>query len=164
MNTAYLSLGSNLGNRHQNLVDVLSHIENYAGHVKEKSSVYETAPWGNEKQPNYLNQVISIETNLNPVSLLHELLAVERLVGRDRNKDEKWGPRVIDIDILIFDDQIVKLPEIKVPHPKMHQRMFVLTPFAEIAPKLKHPTLNKTIIQLKNECKDPLLVSAPTKV
>ena len=163
MNTAYLSLGSNMGNRHQNLVDVLSHIENYAGHIKQKSSVYETAPWGNEKQPNYLNQVVAIETNLSPLSLLHELLAVERLVGRNRNKDEKWGPRIMDIDILMYDNEVVSMDQIKVPHSKMHKRMFVLAPFAEIAPKLKHPILNKSILQLKNECKDPLTVNAMTK-
>ncbi len=163
MDTAYLSLGSNIGNRHQNLVDSLNHIENYAGHVVQKSSVYETAPWGNEKQGNYLNQVVLIETNLSPQSLLHELLAVERLMGRNRNKDEKWGPRAIDIDILLYGDQVVKSKELTIPHPHLHERMFVLGPFSEIAPQLQHPSLKKSILQLKNDCKDPLAVSALTK-
>lgn len=147
----FLLLGSNLGNRLQNLSDA----RNKIGGIVASSSVYMTGAWGNTTQPDFLNQAIQIETQLNPDELLSRLLMIEIEMGRVRI--EKWGPRVIDIDILFYNDVIVNTKSLTLPHPEIQNRRFALAPLAEIT-DLTHPIFEKTIRQLLDECKDTLEV------
>lgn len=156
MNTAILLIGGNLDNRIANLQQAVQTIHQQAGKVIKASALYETAPWGNVQQPDYLNQALQIETSLEPLPLLHTLLNIERNIGRIRQ--QKWGARVIDIDIIFYDDQVISLPELKVPHPRMQNRRFVLVPLNEILPGLVHPVLQQNISTLLAECKDELPV------
>lgn len=132
-------------------------IEDEVGEITRRSSVYETSAWGNENQPAFLNSVIKIVTNLSPKKLLHQILLIEEQQGRTRSK-EKWQQRIIDIDILFINDDVINSTELKVPHPSLHQRMFTLIPLAEIAEHLIHPILKKSIKQLLSECPDKLEV------
>ncbi|MGZ3821394.1 MAG: 2-amino-4-hydroxy-6-hydroxymethyldihydropteridine diphosphokinase, partial [Mucilaginibacter sp.] len=116
----------------------------------------ETQSWGKSDAPDYLNQVILIETELSPQSILKKILAIETTLGRRR--EEKWGSRIIDIDILFYDSETVTEPGLNVPHPELHKRRFTLEPLSEIAPDFIHPVFNKSIFQLKNELKDNLIV------
>jgi 2-amino-4-hydroxy-6-hydroxymethyldihydropteridine diphosphokinase len=160
MKKAYLLLGSNMGNRHQNLLDALSHIENYAGKVVKYSSVYETAPWGNQNQRSFFNQAVFIETLLEPVLLLHELLAIERLMGRKRDKNEApFPPRILDIDILFYNNDSVNTVLLTIPHPRLHERNFALQPMLELAPDYKHPLTGIDIKEMSKNCIDTLLVT-----
>lgn len=157
MNTAYLLLGGNLGNRKQNLQKALLLIEKRAGGCTKKSMIYLTKAWGNELQPDFYNQAVCIETSLKPKELLACLLKIEEALGRQRNGD-KWQARTIDIDILFYNDARIDDPELKIPHPFIQERRFVLLPMNEIAENFFHPVLKKNIQQLLNECKDPLEV------
>ncbi|MBL7893583.1 MAG: 2-amino-4-hydroxy-6-hydroxymethyldihydropteridine diphosphokinase [Bacteroidia bacterium] len=161
MKKAYLLLGSNSGNRRQNLLDALQHIENYAGKVIKSSSVYETAPWGNPDQQNFFNQAVLIETHMEPTILLHELLAIERLLGRKRgeNEAEKWAQRIIDIDILFYNNDTLQTEQLTIPHPRLHERNFALKPMLELAPDHKHPVTGKNIEHLAKNCTDTLSVT-----
>jgi 2-amino-4-hydroxy-6-hydroxymethyldihydropteridine diphosphokinase len=132
----YLSLGSNLGDRLDHLQKAIESLEDF-GHVKKISSVYETDPWGYEDQPAFYNQVAMIETELEPLELLHDIKQVELKMGR--TPTFRYGPRVIDIDILLFDDIVFTKPELTIPHPEMKNRAFVLVPLLEIAPLLSIP-------------------------
>ncbi len=152
----YLLLGSNLGNRQLFLQDATRHIEKIAGKVLLYSGIYETQSWGKTNEPDYLNQVLLIQTELKPQLLLSELLNIEIMLGRQRL--EKWGARTVDIDILFYGEEIIKEPNLTVPHPELHNRKFTLEPLAEIAPELWHPILNKTVLSLKNELKDTLAI------
>lgn len=156
MNTAILLIGGNLDNRTANLQQAVQTIHQQAGKVIKASALYETAPWGNVQQPDYLNQALQIETSLEPLPLLHTLLNIERNIGRIRQ--QKWGARVIDIDIIFYGDKVISLPELKVPHPRMQNRRFVLVPLNEILPGLVHPVLQQNISTLLAECKDELPV------
>lgn len=155
MNTAYLLLGGNLGDKERNLQQAIVLTEQLAGAIIKKSDIYVTAAWGNENQPDFYNQAISIETGLSCFELLKVLLNVEEKCGRNRT-GEKWQQRTMDIDILFYNNDIVKTPELTIPHPFMQERRFVLVSLAQIAKELVHPVLKKTIEELLNECKDPL--------
>jgi len=153
--TVYLLMGSNLGDRELNLklcIQALSGI----GKTMAVSSVYETKAWGNTEQPDYFNQAIAMQTGETPDNLLLNILGIERQLGRVR--EEKWGSRIIDIDILLFGSSIVESDKLKVPHPFLPDRRFALTPLAEIAPEIIHPLLDKSIKVLLAECADELQV------
>jgi 2-amino-4-hydroxy-6-hydroxymethyldihydropteridine diphosphokinase len=156
MNSAVILLGGNLGDRHSNIAKALSLIEVNAGSVIKKSRVYETEPWGFSDQPEYLNQVVEIKTNFSAEKLLNILLQTENQMGRKRN--EKWSPRIIDLDILYFNDEIISTEVITVPHQHMHERRFVLEPLTEILPEMIHPVLKKRNRELLQTLKDDLLV------
>lgn len=156
MNTAYLLTGGNLGNREQNLATARDFITTQCGAIIAASSLYETAAWGNTNQPAFLNQALTIKTVLNARQLIRRILKIEKLMGRIR--EEKYGPRLIDIDILLFNNEKHNYQFLKLPHPEMQNRRFALLPLAEIAPNIIHPVLYKTIAELLDECKDELLV------
>jgi 2-amino-4-hydroxy-6-hydroxymethyldihydropteridine diphosphokinase len=156
MRTAYLLIGGNLGNRKDNLLKATSLIIEQCGTLTRDSSIYETAAWGITDQPSFLNQALAISTSFNARQLLRKILKIEKEMGRVRK--EKLGPRIIDIDILLFENEIHDLRFLKIPHPEMQNRRFVLTPLAEIDPGLMHPVLKKTIAQLLEECPDNLEV------
>ena len=152
MNEVYLQLGSNIGDRLDNLDQSIKIITERIGNVLEKSSVYESTPWGVENQRNFLNQVIFVESNFDPYTILDLVLQIEKDMGRIRI--EKWGERIIDIDILFIDDLIIESENLCIPHEFIAKRKFVLQPMCEIAPAFIHPKLNKTISQLLEECID----------
>ena len=152
MNEVYLQLGSNIGDRLDNLDQSIKIITERIGNVLEKSSVYESTPWGVENQRNFLNQVIFVKSNFDPYTILDLVLQIEKDMGRIRI--EKWGKRIIDIDILFIDDLIIESENLCIPHEFIAKRKFVLQPMCEIAPGFIHPKLNKTISQLLEECID----------
>jgi 2-amino-4-hydroxy-6-hydroxymethyldihydropteridine diphosphokinase len=156
MNIVFLQLGSNLGNRESLLQDAITEIENRVGRVIEKSKVYESTPWRVEGQENYLNQILKVKTELLADDVLVTILDVEKELGRVRL--EKWGERLIDIDIIFYNDAIIETPQLCVPHKHMHERMFVLTPLHDIAPDVVHPKYNKTVVELLEQCRDTELV------
>ena len=142
---AYLALGSNLGNRLASLKNAISNLTPQLD-VKKKSPVYETPPWGHTDQPQFLNQCVQVETYLEPENLLAHLKRLETVLGREPTFEN--GPRVIDIDILFYDDLILNTPPLVIPHPRMHTRGFVLVPLNDIAPDVIHPVLGKPISEL----------------
>jgi 2-amino-4-hydroxy-6-hydroxymethyldihydropteridine diphosphokinase len=144
---AYLSLGSNVGDREAQLCAAIAHLP-AVGRVVAVSSFYETEPVEFTKQAWFLNCVVALETEKTPLELMTALLAIEQQMGRRRLQNK--GPRSIDIDILFFDDTIIDSVELTVPHPAMQDRRFVLEPLAEIAPELVHPLSNKTIRELRD--------------
>jgi len=149
MKTAYLGLGSNLGDRSSNLDDAIRRLTNERVTVKRKSSIWETAPRDVLDQPWFLNQVIEIETDLFPRQLFQHIQRIEREMGRLKRTPK--GPRLIDLDILLYGNAVVKSPELEIPHPRMAERRFVLAPLAELAPDLLHPVLRKTVRELLAE-------------
>ena len=156
MHAIFLLLGSNLGNRHLFLQRAITYIEKEVGPLINASSVYETQSWGKSDLPDYLNQVVLLRSELSAQSILEKILAIEIVLGRKR--EEKWGSRTIDIDILFYDDAVIADDNLTIPHPELHNRRFTLEPLAEIAPEFCHPILNKCILQIKNELKDSLIV------
>lgn len=154
MNTAYLLTGGNLGDRQQNLAAARELINEQCGTLITTSSLYETAAWGNTDQPAFLNQALELATPLNARQLIRRILKIEKTMGRVRQ--EKYGPRIIDIDILLFNNERHNYPFLKLPHPEMQNRRFALLPLAEIAPAVIHPVLHKTIAVLLEECTDEL--------
>jgi 2-amino-4-hydroxy-6-hydroxymethyldihydropteridine diphosphokinase len=157
----FLSLGSNQGDRSTNLFDARKRIEKQAGKILRASSIYTTAAWGVTDQPDFLNQVIEIETKLSPGGLLEAANKIEASLGRTRTG--KWGARIIDIDILFYRDAILKTTHLVLPHPELPNRNFVLIPFNEIAPGFIHPVLKKTINDLLDNCLDDLPVTRFTE-
>ena len=156
MNRAYLLIGGNLGDKEKNLGAARDLINKDCGNIISTSSLYETAAWGMTDQPSFLNQALEVDTTFNARQLIRHILKTEKLLGRVR--EEKYGPRIIDIDILLFNNEKHNYHFLKIPHPEMQNRRFALLPLAEIAPDRVHPGLNKTITELLSECKDELAV------
>lgn len=156
MNKAYLLIGGNLGDREANLATARDRIAACCGPLVSASSVYATAAWGMQEQPDFLNQALCIDTPLSASMLLQCLLDIERGMGRTRG--QRYGPRTIDMDILLFNEELVEEPELHIPHPRMAARRFVLVPMAEIAPDLQHPVTGRTMLQMLEECPDDLPV------
>jgi len=144
-NKVYLGLGSNLGNREKNLENAITEIAKFAT-ISKRSSIIETEPVGYRDQGMFLNMALEIFTPLSPLELIFRLQEIEHKMGRVR--EIKDGPRTIDLDILIYNQEVLRQKNLEIPHPRMSERMFVLSPLNEIAPELKHPTLNQTIKQL----------------
>jgi 2-amino-4-hydroxy-6-hydroxymethyldihydropteridine diphosphokinase len=156
MNISYLLIGGNEGDRAANLAAARQHIAQTAGTLLQSSSVYETAPWGNPGQPDFYNQALKLETALDAPPLMKVLLEIEEKMGRRRL--DKYGSRIIDIDILFFNDAIIREPGLSIPHPEIPNRRFVLAPMNEIAPTLRHPALRLSVEELLAACTDPLEV------
>jgi 2-amino-4-hydroxy-6-hydroxymethyldihydropteridine diphosphokinase len=147
---AYIALGSNLGERGRTLGQALAMLDEQQGvSVLRVSEIIQTAPVGGpSEQGDYLNGAAEIETSLSPTELLTALQDIERKLGRDRQGEQRWGPRTCDLDILLIDDTVMDTPDLTIPHPRMHERKFVLAPLNEIADQVVHPILNKTISTL----------------
>ena len=154
---AYIGIGSNLGDREENLRIAQRRIGESAGTIKSFSSVYESEPWGFKSDNKFLNMVVKIETLLEPKPLLQSLLEIEKTMGRLRSSI-KYSSRIIDLDILFYGDLIYSDGELTIPHPHLHERMFVLIPMNEIDEDLIHPGLNKSVDSLLKTCSDTTFV------
>ena len=154
----YLLLGSNLGDRETLINDALIAIDQHVGVVFAKSSLYETAAWGKEDQPTFLNIAVGVKTMLSPLEVLEKVLEIELDLGRVRL--EKWGARLIDIDVILYGDRVVDMGEkLQVPHPQMQYRKFVLEPLNEIAAEYVHPILQLKVSEILERLNDNLSVS-----
>jgi len=153
MNNVFLGIGSNLGNRKANIKEAVTRIEENIGPVIESSSLFETESWGFIAKNDFLNMIVKVETDLGPPELLNRILSIELILGRVRD-NTKYISRLIDIDLLLYDDKIINEDNLKVPHPLMHERMFVLVPLNEIASDFEHPVFKKSIASLLKACKD----------
>jgi 2-amino-4-hydroxy-6-hydroxymethyldihydropteridine diphosphokinase len=153
----FLLLGANLGDRLANIARATTAIASGVGIIIKKSSVYKTAPWGGVEQPDFFNQVILIETELDAVGVLKKILDIEKDLGRLREK--KWESRIIDIDILFYDQQIIDSETLTIPHPALHLRRFALIPLVEIDGEFQHPVLKRNVSTLLQECLDQLEVT-----
>ena len=155
--TVYLLLGSNLGDRRTIINAAVNQIEKELGPVFARSAWYETAAWGNEDQPSFLNIALGLKSDLLPAEILTRTLAIEEALGRIRK--DRWGARLIDIDIILYGDDIVENERLQIPHPRMHERRFVLVPLAEIAPEAVHPILKQNILSILSYLNDNLAVT-----
>lgn len=161
MNLAYLLIGGNLGDRIHNLGKAATFIQKELGKIIKKSSIYETASWGITGQPHFLNQVLAVETKLSPQQLINKILLIENKMGRERT--QKNASRIIDIDILFFNDEVIEKPGLTIPHPEIQNRRFALIPMDEIAPAMIHPLLRVSIKELLSTSKDKLEVKLLNK-
>lgn len=152
----FLLIGSNEGDRQQWIHWAVQEIQAHIGPIARKSRIYETAAWGKENQPDFLNMALALRTSLSPLDLLKKVQDIEQRGGRQRT--ELWGQRTLDLDILFIGDQILQSPYLEVPHPAMADRRFVLAPLAEIAPELIHPQRGISVSQMLADCPDPLPV------
>lgn len=153
----FLGLGSNIGDRLFHLHQAINMIEERLGNILAKSGIYETEPWGNRNQDSFLNMVVQVTVSLTAAETLNILKEIELQMGR--KKKIHWGPRIIDIDILFFNNEIFKEANLEVPHPQIAQRLFVLRPLSEIAPEYVHPVFNKKMIDLLSDCSDSSIVT-----
>ncbi|MCK5140074.1 MAG: 2-amino-4-hydroxy-6-hydroxymethyldihydropteridine diphosphokinase [Thermodesulfovibrionia bacterium] len=149
MPTAYIGIGSNLGNREENCEKAVTRLLKKGVHVVKRSSLYETGPWGVREQPKFINMAVEVDTELKPYELLKTLKGIESELGR--TKGIRWGPRVIDLDILLYNDLIMKTYDLEIPHPHINDREFVLKPLSDIAPDKIHPVFKKRIKNLLME-------------
>lgn len=156
MASVLLLLGSNMGERLSFLQQAREQLALKIGPIKKLSSCYETAAWGKTDQADFVNQVLKIETKMEPQLLLQSILQIERELGRERL--EKWGSRTIDIDILFYNEEEINFPDLKIPHKNLHERAFTLVPLCEIEPDWFHPVLQKTASELLSELNDTLSV------
>ena len=154
MNTIFLGLGSNLGDRLKNLKKAIEEIELLVGNITQKSAVYETKAWGKNEQPDFLNMVIELKSQFSAEDVLNKTQKIETDLGRIRK--EKWGSRTMDIDVLFYNNEIIVTNRLNIPHILIEKRKFVLLPLAEIAATFFHPVLKKTINQLLSESTDNL--------
>jgi len=152
-NYVFLGLGTNLGDREAWLKKALELITESVGLVSASSGIYETEPWGFETGTDFLNMVVQVQTDLNPPELLTKLALIENQLGRKRC-NRKYVSRTIDIDILLYGDGVIDRPDLKIPHPLIQERRFVLVPLCDLAAELVHPVLNKTFAVLLKECRD----------
>lgn len=152
----YILLGTNLGDKFSNLSNAIQKLSSFSLLITRKSSIYKTAAWGNTNQDDFLNQVLEIKTNIDPQELLKICLSIEKEIGRIRN--EKWEARIIDIDILFYNEITFTNKDLNIPHAFLHKRGFTLQPMAELNPNLMHPVLKKTIRELLDNCEDNLPV------
>lgn len=157
MNTAYLILGGNKGDKLRNLQQAIFLLEKEVGAINMKSDIFITAAWGNTNQPDFFNQAVRLETHLSPHDLLKKIISIEEGLGRVRNH-EKWMERTMDIDILFYNDEIIDTEDLKIPHPYIQERKFVLIPLEQLSPAFIHPILKKNIQTLLSECADELEV------
>lgn len=156
-NIVFLGLGTNLGDRENNLKSAISGIEDSIGVIINSSSVYETEPWGFKSDKQFLNMVVKVKTDLSPDLLLKAIHRIEKDMGRERT-GSAYSPRVIDIDILFYNKDIIDLEDIQIPHPSIGTRKFVLVPLFEIEPDFKHPKSKASISTLLNSCDDQSIV------
>jgi 2-amino-4-hydroxy-6-hydroxymethyldihydropteridine diphosphokinase len=152
-NYVFLGLGTNLGDREANLTKAQELIRKSIGSIDSCSDIYETEPWGFQSENNFLNMVISVHTELKPADLLKKLLNIEDQLGRIRDSHQ-YISRTMDIDILLYRNTVINKRDLKIPHPLIQDRRFVLVPLCEIAPEMIHPVLNKTFAVLLKECRD----------
>ena len=158
MSKLFLLLGGNLGNKKQVFANTLKLIQSRVGEITDQSSIYETEPWGFESDNLFWNQVVLVETPLNPENALKAVQQIEKELGRVR-KTEQYTSRVIDLDLLFYDDLILHTPGLEIPHPRMSERRFVLEPLTEIAAEFVHPEKQKTVHRMLIECQDSLKVN-----
>ena len=158
MNEVLLLLGTNMGSRMDNLLQSIRYIEQEIGMIEKKSSVYESEPWGFEADTAFLNIVLIVRTALTPEVLLQKINDIERRTGRIRSGSPGYSSRVIDIDILFYNADVINLPELQIPHSRLHERRFTLEPLVEIVPEKEHPVFGKNMVTLLAECKDALSV------
>jgi len=149
MKKVFLGIGTNLGNRENNLREAFLKIRGNVGEVLLTSSVYETSPWGFDADNDFLNMVMIVQTICSPSELLERILKIESMLGRVRN-DKQYSSRIIDIDILLYEDEVIEGEGLIIPHPMIHKRKFVLVPLCEIAPEMVHPVLKKSFTSLLN--------------
>ncbi|WP_423146341.1 2-amino-4-hydroxy-6-hydroxymethyldihydropteridine diphosphokinase [Rubrolithibacter danxiaensis] len=156
MQVVYLLFGSNLGDRETFLEQARKQVQLKIGKITGISSLYKTESWGKKDQPEFINQVVAVDSELKPGEILEKIISIEKSLGRTR--EEKWGSRTIDIDILFYGDEIINEPALIVPHPFLHERRFTLEPLMELQPKLFHPVLEKTIEEIYKDLPDNLQV------
>ncbi|NOY38783.1 MAG: 2-amino-4-hydroxy-6-hydroxymethyldihydropteridine diphosphokinase [Nitrospirae bacterium] len=149
MTTIYIGIGSNLGDREGNCLKALEELEKSGIKVTKRSFLYETEPWGVKDQPGFINMAVEADTDLTPGEVLRVFKAIEKKLGR--REAPRWGPRIVDLDILLYDDLVVNETNLRIPHPHMHERDFVLKPLSEIAPEVIHPLLKKTVREMLSE-------------
>lgn len=148
MAIAYLALGTNIGNKRRNMITAAALLAERVGDVLALSSFYETEPWGFQSENTFLNAALQLETALSPLELLKATQEIEIEMGRTQKSNGAYHDRIIDIDILLYDDLVMQTPELTLPHPLMHERLFVMEPLAEIAPNVIHPVFKKPVISL----------------
>jgi 2-amino-4-hydroxy-6-hydroxymethyldihydropteridine diphosphokinase len=162
MKEVFLSIGTNLGNRERNLSNALGMLAESTGRISASSSVYETEPWGFDSEDRFLNMVVKVNTVLTPRGLLEKTEWIESVLGRIRN-EKRYSSRIIDIDILFYEDQVIDEVNLKIPHPRIAERRFILVPLCEIAPELMHPVIQETVSSLLESCADncKVLIKGP---